>query len=141
MYAVKGQFIRIKKDVIANYETRGYVHNEEGYEVINIEHTGVFIREFNYIILHSDYEIVAEPEEDTEHVLIKIKNRMYGDYFCSCGCNKLLGDAYGIHCYGVGYVDDDEGYEWRMFRPECWEKIKSLPLEQIYNKYKASRLA
>ena len=137
MRATKGQYIKVKEGVLTDYETRGYVHNLEGYEVTNLEPAGVFIKEFGYIILHGDYEIIEEPE----HVLVTIKNKMYGDYFCSCGCNKLLGDAYGTHCYGVGYADDDEGYEWRMFRSECWEKIKSLPLEQIYNKYKASRLA
>ena len=66
MRAKKGQYIRVKEELIKDYETRGYVHNLGGYEVTNLEPAGVFIKEFGYIILHSDYEIVEEPE----HVLV-----------------------------------------------------------------------
>ena len=71
MRAKKGQYVRVKEELIKDYETRGYVHNLEGYEVTNLEPAGVFIKEFGYIILHSDYEIIEEPE----HVLVTIKTR------------------------------------------------------------------
>lgn len=58
MEATRGQFVRVKKELIADYETRGYKHKKSGYKVINIENAGVFVREFGYIILHNDYEIV-----------------------------------------------------------------------------------
>ena len=136
MRAKKGQYVRVKEELIKDYETRGYVHNLEGYEVTNIEPAGVFIKEFGYIILHSDYEIVEEPE----HVLVTIKNKMYGDYVCACGCNKILGTQLGTYCYGIGYADDEEGMDWRMFHPECWEKIATMSLEDIYNNYETNRL-
>lgn len=76
-----------------------------------------------------------------------IKNRSYGTHKCSCGCGKVLGNP-GIevnYAYGVGEVSDDEGYAWRMFTPECWERISSqydinsqVDLNKIYSKYPAS---
>ena len=137
MRAKKGQYVRVKEELIKDYETRGYVHNLEGYEVTNLEPAGVFIKEFGYIILHSDYEIV----EESEHVLVTIKNKMYGDYVCACGCNKILGTQLGTSCYGIGYADDEEGMAWRMFHPECWKKIAKMSPEDIYNNYETSRLA
>lgn len=137
MRAKKGQYIRVKEALIKDYETRGYVDNLEGYEVTNLEPAGVFIKEFGYIILHSDYEIV----EELEHVIVKFKNKMYGDYVCACGCNKLLGNQLGTYCYGVGYDDDEEGMNWRTFRPECWEKISMMSPEDIYNSYETNKLA
>ena len=59
MLAMKGNYVRVKKEVITDYETRGYKHNEAGYQVTNTEYAGVFVKEFGYIILHSDYEIVG----------------------------------------------------------------------------------
>ena len=56
---MKGNYVRVKKEVITDYETRGYKHNEAGYQVTNAEYAGVFVKEFGYIILHSDYEIVG----------------------------------------------------------------------------------
>lgn len=137
MRAKKGQRIRVKEELIKDYETRGYVYNLDGYEVTSLEPAGVFIKEFGYIILHGDYEII----EELEHVLVTIKNKMYGDYICACGCNKLLGNQLGTYCYGVGYADDEEGMNWRMFHPECWEKIATIPPEDIYNNYETNKLA
>lgn len=59
MRAKKGQYIKVKEELTKDYETRGYVDNLDGYEVTDIEPTGVFIKEFSYIILHGDYEILA----------------------------------------------------------------------------------
>lgn len=88
-----------------------------------------------------------------------IKNREYGNYRCSCGCGKILGNP-GVYitdnsyAYGIAEVTDDEGYAWRMFTPECWERIcKEWDLEvqadmssfdykytlnKMYNAYSAS---
>lgn len=137
MNAKKGHYVRVKEELIKDYETRGYVHNLGGYEVTNLEPSGVFIKEFGYIILHGDYEIIEEPE----HVLVTIKNKMYGDYVCACGCNKILGTQLGTYCYGIGYADDEEGMDWRLFHPECWKKIATMSPEDIYNKYETNRLA
>lgn len=59
MKATKGQRIKVKEELLKDYEIRGYVDNPNGYKVINIEPAGVFIIEFRYIILHGDYEILA----------------------------------------------------------------------------------
>ena len=59
MRATRGQRIKVKEELTKDYETRGYVDNLDGYEVTDIEHAGVFIKEFSYIILHGDYEILA----------------------------------------------------------------------------------
>lgn len=51
-----------------------------------------------------------------------IKNRSYGTHKCSCGCGKILGSPLvtnPYYAYGIGSEDDDEGYDWRMFTPEC----------------------
>ena len=48
-------------------------------------------------------------------------NRYYGDYFCACGCGQPLQGM----CYSVGRKDDEEGYEWRTFTPECWERLSA----------------
>jgi hypothetical protein len=52
--------------------------------------------------------------------------RKYGDATCS-KCGKALGQ-----CHVVASVDDEDGYEWRMFDEQCWNEIKHLPLEEIY---------
>ena len=59
MKAIKGQRIKVKEELTKDYETRGYVDNLDGYEVTSTEPAGVFIKEFSYIILHGDYEILA----------------------------------------------------------------------------------
>ena len=59
MKATRGQRIKVKEELTKDYETRGYVDNLDGYEVTDIEPAGVFIKEFSYIILHGDYEILA----------------------------------------------------------------------------------
>ena len=71
--------------------------------------------------------------------LQKITLRMYGDYNCSCGCNKPLGNPGVTYtendiCIGVGEEDDDEGFGWKMFRPECWERLQldNKSLDYIY---------
>ena len=51
--------IRIVKD-LEFYESRGYINNPCGYKVTAEEHSGVFIKEYGYLILHSDYETVEE---------------------------------------------------------------------------------
>ena len=55
---MKGKYVRIKQECIADYETRGYRHNKAGYKVINEEPVGVYIAEYRYIILRSDLEVV-----------------------------------------------------------------------------------
>lgn len=78
-----------------------------------------------------------------------IKNRSYGTHKCSCGCGKILGSPFvtnnPYYAYGIGSEDDEEGYDWRMFTPECWENIKANyditsqnDLSLIYNSYSAS---
>lgn len=86
-----------------------------------------------------------------------IRNREYGNYSCSCGCGKVLGNPnpdmieYSI---GVAKVADDEGYAWRMFNDDCWERVckewdlevqaemssydYQFTLNQIYEAYPAS---
>lgn len=76
-----------------------------------------------------------------------IKNRVYGTHICACGCGKTLGNP-GVevnYAYGIGEVSDDEGYDWRMFTPECWKRISSQydinsqhDLSLIYHSYSAS---
>lgn len=78
-------------------------------------------------------------------MLTKIKLRMYGNYQCSCGCGKLLGNPSIYYsesdiCVGVGLEEDEEGFDWRMFTPECWSKLENMFLEDIYDKYPASSL-
>ena len=53
----------------------------------------------------------------------------YEDATCS-KCGKAL-----RQCYAVVSVDDEEGYEWRMFDEQCWNEIKHLSLEEIYQTY------
>lgn len=70
-------------------------------------------------------------------MLIRFKQKMYGDYTCSCGCGKQLD---GI-CYGVGQEEDEEGFDWRMFTKECWDStISNYSKEYIYNNYKEASL-
>ena len=67
--------------------------------------------------------------------LVEIKQRMYGDYLCSCGCMTLLSGT----CYGVGDEEDINGYDWRMFTEQCWQRISaSSSLEEIYDEYYTS---
>lgn len=75
----------------------------------------------------------------------KIHIRMYGDYSCSCGCGKPLGNPTVYYtdddiCIAVSEEQDDEGFEWRTFRPECWKRLNldTFSLEEIYNKYPAA---
>ena len=49
-----------------------------------------------------------------------IYQKMYGEYKCACGCGKVL----NCYCIGVGDSENDEnGYEWSMFAPECFARI------------------
>ena len=72
--------------------------------------------------------------------LEKFRMRTYGDYTCSCGCGAILGYnsvtqiEYDI-C--VGEETDAEGYNWRMFKPECWYRLKldEKSLDEIYSTY------
>lgn len=73
--------------------------------------------------------------------------RMYGDYECSCGCGELLGratngtDGLPIDIsYGVGRVDDEDGFDWRMFTEHCWKLIRrsGMTLPEIYESYPAA---
>lgn len=78
--------------------------------------------------------------------LEEIVTRMFGDYQCSCGCGKPLGrPTNGVDnkpielSYGVGEVEDEEGFEWRMFTEECWERLrKTHSLETLYKNFPAS---
>lgn len=76
-------------------------------------------------------------------MLEKLTFTMYGDYLCSCGCGKPLGHPLITKCFkciGVGDVADEYGYEYRMFHPECWSRLKldDMPLEMIYETYPIS---
>jgi|CZCB01.1.fsa_nt_gi hypothetical protein len=53
----------------------------------------------------------------------------YEDATCS-KCGKAL-----RHCFVVASVDDEDGYEWRMFDEQCWNEIKHLSPEEIYQTY------
>ena len=90
-------------------------------------------------IYSSSYEDVDQFEE--------IVLRMYGDYECSCGCHRPLGrptngtDGLPMEIsYGVGRVDDEEGFDYRMFTERCWRLIQKSgqTLEEIYENYPAS---
>lgn len=59
MKATKGQRIKVKEELIKDYEIRGYIDNLDGYKVTDTEPAGIFIKEYSYIILHGDYEILA----------------------------------------------------------------------------------
>lgn len=61
--------------------------------------------------------------------LSRFEQKMYGEYGCS-RCNKPL-DGF-IHCVGE---EDEEGYHWRSFCPECWDIIQTMPNESIYKVY------
>lgn len=79
--------------------------------------------------------------------LEEVAFRMYGDYECSCGCHRLLGrptngtDGLPMEiCYGVGRVDDEDGFDYRMFTERCWRGIQrsGQTLEEIYRNYPAA---
>ena len=65
--------------------------------------------------------------------LVKIAQKMYGDYKCSCGCGKVLTGM----CYGVGDEEDINGYDWRMFTEQCWQGM-TMFLDEIYENYPPS---
>lgn len=78
-------------------------------------------------------------------MLEKLTFTMYGDYLCSCGCGcgKPLGHPgplQSFKCIGIGDTADENGYEYRMFHPECWSRLKldDVPLETIYETYPVS---
>ena len=50
--------IKVKKESLKDYKSRGYIENENGYSVKAKECFGVFIKEFGYIILNSDLEVL-----------------------------------------------------------------------------------
>ena len=52
------KMIRVKAAALADYESRGYIDRKEGYQVKAEEHSGVFIKEYGYMILHTDYEVI-----------------------------------------------------------------------------------
>lgn len=77
--------------------------------------------------------------------IIQIEQKMYGDYLCSCGCGQPLGHWSilhhdGLRCIGVGDESDEEGYEWRMFRRQCWDRLNLgyMKPEDVYDKYPVS---
>lgn len=82
-------------------------------------------------------------EEEGSELEVK-RIPMYGDYECSCGCGQMLGhpinDGPAEICIGVGRKDDDEGFDWRMFTRECWNKLRrrNFSLEDIYDKFPES---
>lgn len=79
-----------------------------------------------------------------------IKTCAYGTHICSCGCGKIIGTL-GIdvtYAYGVAEEEDIEGMGWRIFTPECWDRItagrdlnNAEVLAEIYNEYSASEEA
>lgn len=50
--------IKVKKEYVEDYKTRGYVENEKGYKIKSMENYGIFIKEFGYIILNGEWEEV-----------------------------------------------------------------------------------
>lgn len=63
--------------------------------------------------------------------IIRFKNMYYpGGYLDSYDGSPLEGE-----CWTVGYDDDEEGYFWRGFTNENWDKIKDMSDEEIYNKF------
>ena len=84
-----------------------------------------------------NYECVITKvtDEETKVTLIRFKQRMYGDYHCSCGCGQELTGT----CYGVGEESDDEGYRWRMFTENCWQKVAEKTDEEIWLTYKEAQ--
>ena len=53
--------------------------------------------------------------------------RQYGNFKCSCGCGQVLGRATNgtdmetiEHTICIADDRDDEGLEWRCFKPECF---------------------
>ncbi len=50
--------IKVKDEFLKDYESRGYANNKNGYKIKSMESFGVFIREFGYIILNGEYEVI-----------------------------------------------------------------------------------
>lgn len=48
--------IRIKKEFLEDYKSRGYIENNDGYKLKSKKNCGVFIKEFGYIILNGEWE-------------------------------------------------------------------------------------
>lgn len=67
--------------------------------------------------------------------LERFSQRMYGDYTCSCGCGKSLVGK----CYGVGEESDDEGYRWRCFTADCWERVSKKTDAEIWLTYREAQ--
>lgn len=51
--------IKVKSEFLNDYKIRGYVENNNGYKIKSKENMGVFIKEFVYIILEGEYEVIA----------------------------------------------------------------------------------
>lgn len=67
--------------------------------------------------------------------IIRGQSRLYGEYLC-CMCRKTPLTDFDF----VAYEDDEEGYHWRAFCSECWNKIKHLENEDIYSRFLVSPL-
>ena len=52
--------IKVKDEFLKDYEMRGYINNKNGYKIKSMENYGVFIKEFGYIILNGEYEVVEQ---------------------------------------------------------------------------------
>lgn len=63
--------------------------------------------------------------------LVRFKTMMYGCFKDSYDkTTPLVGWV-----YVVGEAEDDEGWHWRAFTAESWDKVKSLSNEEIWDKY------
>jgi hypothetical protein len=76
-----------------------------------------------------------------EKKMIKtFKTIIYGTCCCSCGCGTVLGtpSAMNVHWFPVvADEEDEEGYEWRIFTEECYNKL-TLFADEIYAKFPAA---
>jgi len=79
-----------------------------------------------------DYEEVQEEDDEP----YRFENVGYGEYLDSLdGKTPLVGK---YHC--VGKPSDEDGYEWRGFTDESWDKIKHMSDSEIYNTYSKCKL-
>ena len=72
---------------------------------------------------------------DNNRQLEVFKHPRYGDYWCACGCGQKLEGM----CPTIGDVHDEEGFEWRAFTPECFNRLKAAhSISELYNMFETN---
>ena len=150
------KFIEVKKDNSGHSYARQYMEWDTPQGTVK-NYTGAKdpkrgrysrVRKSTLDSMLEDYdEISSDTSVGTD--IEQIRLVMYGDYLCSCGCGEMLGrPTNGVdgdpveYSYGVGEADDEEGYNWRMFTEECWNRVSSeMSDQEIYDSFEPSPLA